>query len=425
MSRDVVSMGTRIEVSKRLRTAYRRGTKKEKSEVLDRFCEATGLSRSSARRYLTSETIGNPKVYRLDRRKVRPTKYSAQSKKLLVRLWRLEGMPCGKYMAANLDEWIWALERHGELVEGQDHYNQATRRQVLAMSPATIDRYLKEYRAKLRLKGIPTTKPGALLRNSIQIRTATSEVESVPGFFEIDTVAHCGPSVKGVFARTLSLTDVHTGWIHLEVARNNAHRNILAALQTAVDKIPFPVTGLDSDNGGEFINHDLLAWVSSMEIYFTRSRPYTKNDQAHIESKNNHVVRRYGFHYRYDTDKERRVLAALWHKVCLKMNYFTPTRKPIGWKENTNGHRKRLYDAPATPYQRLIKAQILSPQQYADLEQAYQRLNPAELTRDILHFQNTLTGLSGKKTEDLTATVTQAQQRREQTYQGGIKIRLA
>lgn len=328
-------------------------------------------------------------------------------------------------MAANLDQWITALERHGELVEGRDHYSQATRAEVLAMSGATIDRYLKEYRHELELKGIPTTKPGALLRNSIQIRTATSEVESVPGFFEIDTVAHCGPSVKGEFARTLSLTDVHTGWIHLEVTRNNAHRNILEALQTALGKIPFLVTGLDSDNGGEFINHDMIEWATSMDIYFTRSCPYTKNDQAHIESKNNHVVRRYGFHYRYDTDQERRVLAALWRVVCLKMNYFTPTRKPIGWKDNANGRRTRLYDQPATPYQRLIKAQILSPSQYAELDHLYHRLNPAELTREILHFQNTLTGLAGRKTEDLTAFVAQAQHHREQTYQGGIKIHLA
>ena len=425
MGRDVVSMGTRVEVSKRLRAAYKRGTKKEKSGVLDRFCEATGLSRSTARRYLTSETIGNPKVYRLDRRTIRPTKYSAEAKKLLVRLWRLEGMPCGKYMAANLNEWITALESHGELIEGSDHYNQTTRREVLAMSGATIDRYLHEYRHDLELKGIPTTKPGALLRNSIQIRTATSEVESMPGFFEIDTVAHCGPSVKGEFARTLSLTDVHTGWIHLEVARNNAHRHILAALKTAVKKIPFPVTGLDSDNGGEFINHDMAEWTTMMDIYFTRSRPYTKNDQAHIESKNNHVVRRYGFHYRYDTDEERRVLAVLWHNVCMKMNYFTPTRKPIGWKENANGRRTRVYDQPATPYQRLIAAQVLTASQYDTLNQVYQSLNPADLTREILHNQNILISLARRKTEDLTAFVTQTQQRHEETYQGGIKTRLA
>ncbi|MGV9183807.1 hypothetical protein ACTOVL_00440 [Arcanobacterium canis] len=140
-------------------------------------------------------------------------------------------MPCGKYLAANLPQWIDALERHSELIDGEHYYNKDTRAEVLSMSAATIGRYLKTERQKRELKGISTTKPGALLRNSIQIRTASSEVESEPGFFEVDTVAHCGPSVKGEFVRTLSLTDIHLGWVELQACRNNARTHILAGLE--------------------------------------------------------------------------------------------------------------------------------------------------------------------------------------------------
>lgn len=233
-------------------------------------------------------------------------------------------------MVASISAWLDALERHGEFVLGKSGYTTSIRAQLEAMSPATIDRYLKEHRDKLAPKGISTTKPGALLGHSVTIRTATDEVEAEPGFFEVDTVAHCGPTLKGEFARTVSFTDVYTGWIHLEVIRNNAAKHVLASFDHAWKAIPYGIAGLDCDNGSEFINHEILSWTADKDVYFTRSRPYRKNDQAYIESKNNHAVRKYGFHYRYDTEEEHRVLKALWEKVMLKLNYFTPTQKPVG-----------------------------------------------------------------------------------------------
>ena len=122
--------------------------------------------------------------------------------------------------------------------------------------------------------------------------------------FEGDTVAHCGPTLKGEFARTLNLTDVLIGWVFTRTVRNNANVHILGALKAGIEEIPFEVTGLDFDNGSEFLNHAVIAWAADLKIFFTRSRPYKKNDQATIESKNNHLVRKHGFHYRYDTDAE-------------------------------------------------------------------------------------------------------------------------
>ena len=290
------------------------------------------------------------------------------------------------------------------------------------MSAATVDRYLKTERDRLRLRGISTTKPGVLLRNSIKIRKAGDEVSSEPGFFEVDTVAHCGPTLKGEFARTLTLTDVATGWVHMEAMRNNAHKHIRTALDAAIEAIPYQVQGLDCDNGSELINYDVVEWAAGRDIFFTRARPYKKNDQAHVESKNNHVVRRYGFYYRYDTEEERRVLAALWELVCIKMNYFTATRKPIAWTEDAVGRRKRVYDKPQTPFSRLLQAEVLSVQQTHELIERRKAFNPAELTRNIVRLQCILTGLAQEKTEHLIARVEEARQGRLNQQKTGVRV---
>ncbi len=228
-------------------------------------------------------------------------KYSYDALKVLQRVWAASGGQCGRYLAASMALQLDALERHGELVAGQDRYSPQVRAELLAMSSATIDRYLRGAKARDQVKGKSATRASPLLRSSIKIRKATDEVEASAGFFEGDTVAHCGPTLKGEFARTLNLTDMHIGWVFTRTVRNNAHTHILSALKAGIDEIPYEVTGLDFDNGTEFLNKAVIKWAAELEIFFTRSRPYKKNDQATIESKNNHLVRKYGFYYRYDT----------------------------------------------------------------------------------------------------------------------------
>ncbi|WGH82453.1 MULTISPECIES: integrase catalytic domain-containing protein [Auritidibacter] len=423
MDKDIVSMSARIEVTKQLRRDYRTGSKAEKSAILDQFCASTGLGRSTARRYLTSQTIGVKNVVRIDRRKHKPTKYSANAKKQLIRVWRLMGMPSGKYMKPVMEDWLDALEAHDELAFGRSGYNPTVRAQLVAMSAATIDRYLKAERDRLRLKGIATTKPGALLRNSITVRQAGDEVEDEPGFFETDTVAHCGPTLQGEFARTLTMTDVRTGWVHLEVLRHNAQVHILAGLDRAAAAIPYGIAGLDCDNGSEFINHEVMHWAADRLIFFTRGRPYQKNDQATVESKNNHAVRKFGFHYRYDTADQRAILAALWQVVGLKLNYFTATKKPTGWTQDASGRRKRLYDKPKTPYHRLLDAGILSTAQQEELAAIYRRINPAQLTRQILTYQDRLISLAKDKTLTIAADLDSKHQARQKRRTTGIRTK--
>lgn len=198
---------------------------------------------------------------------------------------------------------------------------------------------------------------------------------------------------------------------------------MLKALDSTIEAIPYQVQGLDCDNGSEFINQEVINWAGDKDIFFTRSRPYKKNDQANVESKNNHVVRKYGFHYRHDTPEELKVLSQLWQTVCLRMNLFTPTRKPIDWSQDSVGRRKRVYDAPATPLDRLLASGILSRTQTEQLQQLRENTNPAELTHDILRYQNILTNLAKTPTQVLTINMEQKRAKHETRLTQGIKYR--
>jgi hypothetical protein len=408
-------MSSRAEITYRYAMQYARASKAGKGRVLDEVVSVTGWSRDNARRRLVTAAKQPPGMGRtvvVQQRKPRGRGYSYDALLVLRQVWAASGGQCGKYLAVSMLLQLTLLEAHGELVRGSEgqivdehgvrgRYNDEVRAELLTMSAATIDRYLKPSKAKDAISGYSTTKASPLLRTSIAIRQAGDEVEDVPGFFEVDTVAHCGPTVKGEFARTLNLTCVHTGWTWTKTVRNNAHTNILKGLKSCVDEIPFEVIGLDSDNGSEFLNHGVIEWAAGEQIYFTRSRPYRKNDQATIESKNNHLVRKYGFYYRYDTTKERAVLNRLWRLVNDRFNYLTPTKKPIGWDSGRDGRRRRVYDQPATPLDRLILAGVLAPGQVAELVAYRDQLNPAQIARDIAELQKSLLKLAGDKTNQL------------------------
>ena len=398
-----LSMRSRAEITSKFAKAYLKAGKKDKGRILDEVVAVTGWSRDNARRRLkdSARPPGRGRAVAARPRKQRALKYSYDSLKVLQRVWAASGGQCGKYLAVSMGTQLDGLERHGELVFGQSRYSPKVRAELLSISAATIDRYLAGAKAKDAISGVSTTKPSLLLRSSIKIRKAGDEVEAEPGFFEGDTVAHCGPTLKGEFARTLNLTDMHIGWVFTRTVRNNAHTHILAALKAGVEQIPFEVTGLDFDNGTEFLNRAVINWASQMEIFFTRSRPYKKNDQATIESKNNHLVRKYGFYYRYDTEAERQVLNRLWKLVNDRFNYLTPTKKPIGYGTDAAGRRKRLYDTPATPLDRLLAAGVLAPQQAVELAGYRDSLNPAKIAREIGELQIVLLKLAKQKTEQL------------------------
>lgn len=393
-------MAARRQVTNKLRVQYRKASREDKGAILDQVVATTGMGRSTARRMLTGAALPDPGE-QIDRRSLKPRGYSDDARALLVHVWALMGLPCGKYLVVMLEQWLPLLAEAGDLEH--PFATEAALIELRAMSAATVDRYLKPARERMRVKGISTTKPSPLLRNSISIRTCADEAPQRPGVIEADTVAHCGPTLIGEFARTLTMTDIVTGWTENCSVRNNAARWIVAGVGQLTERFPFPMLTFDSDCGSEFINHEVAAWLQARDIEQTRSRPYQKNDQAHVESKNNHVVRKHAFYWRYDTPAELDLLSRLWQLVSLRLNFFTPTKKPTGYTTTADGRRKRIYDKPATPWQRLQASSVLDPQQLSTVATRIDGINPADLTRQITAIQMQLLELAKTKTEALAA----------------------
>lgn len=392
-------MAARREITKKYARAYGQASKKVKGRLLDELCGTTGWSRDNARR-----AIRNAKARRgaasQQKRKPRGRGYSYDVLVVLIEVWSLAGEPSGKYLHAVLEDTLGMLDTHGELHRVGKRLTAEVRAQLLSMSPATIDRYLKPTRdRRARLHGKSVTKASNTLRESIPVRAATAATETVPGFFEIDLVAHCGHTTEGQYLHTLTATDVHLGWTVPVVLPNKAHRWAKEAIEYVADTLPYPMTGIDSDNGGEFINHQVASWALARKLSMTRGRPHRSNDNAHVEQRNGDWVRRHGFRYRYDTTAEFELLEQLWQLVGLKKNYLLPTKKATGWTTTRAGRSRRTYDTPKTPYQRLLDSEILTPTQAEELTAVRAQLNPAAITRGITDIQQQLIRSATMKTQ--------------------------
>jgi CRISPR/Cas system-associated protein endoribonuclease Cas2 len=272
---------------------------------------------------------------------------------------------------------ITVLEHHDEL-----HLLPATRQLLLQVSPATMDRLLKPARRALVPHGRSTTKPGTLLKKSIPIRTWADWDDLKPGFLEIDLVAHCGESTEGKYLETLDCVDVATGWCECMVPRNQGQQAIFDALIEIRQRCPLPLLGIDSDNDGAFINQHLKRYCDQETIMFTRSRPYKKNDQAHVEGKNWTVVRQYVGYSRYEGDLARVNLNELYKDLRLYINFFQPMMK-LKEKTRVDGKVKKVYDTAQTPYQRVLASPDVSEEAKQKLQEIYPTLNPVKLLDTI------------------------------------------
>ena len=261
-------------------------------------------------------------------------------------------------------------------------------------------KHLKPVRDATRAKGVSATRPaGKLLRNSITIRKVGDELDGLPGNVEADTVAHCGPSLRGEFCRTLTVVDFATGWTENASARNNAYKNLSRAEALIERRLPFAIRSYDHDNGSEFANLDFIAHLQAMDVEQTRSRPYKKNDQATVESRNNHIVRRHAFYYRYEL-AELDLLNELWELVRVKANLFTPSKKPVERANTRDGRPRRVYDRPVTPWERLKRLDeedranggegYIKPGHRERIERILAVTNPAELVRRVHDIQDRL-----------------------------------
>lgn len=393
-----MTMGTRHEITKRYANEYRGALKKEKGRLLDELVAVTGWSRANARRAIGAAGRRRGRAGSVQR-KPRPPKYGYDTLKVLIEVWTLIGEPCGKYLAPIMRESLTQLEAFGELAKVADRLDDQVRAQLVAMSPATIDRMLRPIKAARYPEAKAATRPSATLRSSIGVRQAMDEMEQAPGFFEIDLVAHCGHTLKGEHAWTLTATDVYLGWTENVAIRNRAHTHVVAAIEEIAQRLPYRMVGLDCDNGGEFINHALIGWCAERTIFMTRARAHTSNDNAHVEQKNGDIVRKSAFRYRYDTAEELALLNELWALVNRRKNFFLPTKKANGWRTTKAGRNTRTYDDPKTPYRRLIdEPDFLAPQAVSRLATLHGQTNPADLTRNINRIQQALIASAKDKT---------------------------
>jgi integrase-like protein len=392
-----LTMQQRQAVVAKAASRYQRSSKREKGLILSELVELTDYSRVYARRVLRQHghriKQGKQSLLadvRVHSARSRAPYYDEQVKTALVKIWRVMDYICGKRLQPALAELVTVLERHNEL-----HCTRLTREKLLQISAATIDRLLRAERRKYELRGQARTKPGTLMKHQIPIRTFAEWDEQQPGFGEIDLVGHDGGVAAGDYCQTLDFTDVATTWTETIAVRNKAQSHVFAAIQKVRKNLPFALLGLDSDNGSEFINDQLLRYCRQEKITFTRSRPYRKNDNCFVEQKNYSIVRRAVGYTRYDTAEQWELLNELYSYLRLYTNFFLPTMK-LKSKERVGSKVKKCYDQALTPYQRVLQSPMVGKAAKDRLRARYATLNPAALKRKLERLQQRLAKTSNK-----------------------------
>jgi len=269
------------------------------------------------------------------------------------------------------------MRQHGELA-----VNASLEAKLCQMSPSTIDRLLRPWRRLGGRRPLSTTKPGSLLKHSIPIRTFADWADKQPGFLEVDLVAHCGESTEGFYLNTLSAVDVASGWSECMGVWGKGQQRVGGAIHRVQKRLPFPLLGLDSDNGSEFINQHLYNYCRKEEIAFTRSRSYKKNDSCYVEQKNWSVVRRLVGYDRYSSHAALECLNLLYATLRHYINFFQPTMKLVS-KIRQGAKVHKVYDTARTPYQRLLESDVLTPAKRVELAATYRDLNPVHLLSQI------------------------------------------
>jgi hypothetical protein len=379
-----LTMSQRQAVTKAAATRYRSASKTDKAAILTELCAVTGWHRDHARKALRQALGPGPAR---PARQPRPAVYGEDVLEPLRKIWAVMDAPAGKRLAPFLPEITASLERAGEL-----NLTAQVRAKLVGMSAATIDRRLAGDRKKMQLKGRSGTKPGSLLKSQIPIRTWAQWDDAEPGFVEIDLVGHEGGDPSGDFAQTLTVTDIATGWTETRAVRNKAQKWVFAALMEITAAFPFPIKGIDSDNGSEFINAHLLRYCTANKITFTRSRAGRKNDGAHVEQKNWSVVRQAVGYHRFDTPAEVEALNELYALLRLQINFFSPQQKLIS-KTRDGAKVIKRYDTAATPHQRALADDRIPSKIKKALGEQCRGLNPAQLRRDQLDLSDRLLDL--------------------------------
>jgi len=368
-----MSQKTKQEVLARLRRQYVKAGLKYRSQLLDQAMELLGYHRKAAIRALRAKPsitkapgliTGRPKEYEPE--KLLP---------ILKPIWFAALQPCGRRLVALLPEWLSAYEIDHRPIDAD------VRQALLAASARTLDRLISPLRVGIKPRG--GTRPGSLLRQSIPIRGTWDEEGA--GWLEIDTVALCGGSLDDKHLWMLDGVDIVTDWTEQRAQENRSQHCTLTQIKDVEQSLPFPLQGVDSDNGGEFLNHNLVRYfqVRPKPVLFTRSQPYRKNDNAHVEQRNwTHVRQHFGYE-RYDNPAVVPLINALCKGPLGQLhNHFLPTCK-LQEKRRAAKHIVRVYGQALTPYRRVLDSKEVSADTKTKLQLLHAQLNPFQLQRDI------------------------------------------
>jgi hypothetical protein len=367
-----VSRHGKWEYLQAIHARYRQATRAGKGRILDEFCQVTRYHRKSALRLLN----GPPPGRRPSRRRHPPAcRYSTRVIQVLAAIWEAAGYPWSVRLQALLPLWLpWARARF--------RLTPAIEAQLLTLSPRQMDRRLQPYKRQVTKRLYGRTKPGTLLKHHIPLRTDRWDV-TVPGFTEIDLVAHSGESGEGEFVHSLNQTDIHTTWVETRAVLGRGQAGVQQALAEMRGALPFALRGIDSDNGSEFINAHLYRYCQAEAIQFTRGRPYKKDDNAHVEQKNWTHVRKLMGYVRYDSPAARDAMNALYrNELRLFQNLFLPSVKLIR-KVRVGSRIRRVYDRPQTPFERVRACPEADPVKVAVLQTLRDQLDPFALAEAI------------------------------------------
>ena len=384
-----LSMKERNSVTKEIAVRYKNATKNEKKAILNEYISLTGFNRKYAISKINScikrktytfnnKTMISCKV-EVPKRKKRKyiSKYDKTFQGSLIAIWTFFDYMCGQRLVPFIKENIAEL-----IKERSFKITDVIKEKLLTISSATVNRLLKEPRKKNKLHGISTTKAGKGLNQLIPIRVFFDWDERVPGFFEIDTVSHDGGNASGDHIYTVTATDVSVGWTEIRPVLNKAQRWVKESIEDIKNTIPYKMLGIDSDNGSEFKNYQLVKWCEDNEITFTRGRSYKKNDNCFVEQKNNSVVRHLVGYYRYEGQEALQTLEKLYKLWCLLVNYFYPSMKILE-KERKDARIYKKYDDAKTPYKRCLESDKLSDEEKQKLIKIKKGLNIIELKKSV------------------------------------------
>jgi hypothetical protein len=358
---------------------YRRSSKKRKGFILDEYVLATGVTRKTAIVLLRKP----PPAKVLARGRPRK-RYGTDVAAALEMLWAMSGYICSKRLVAGIPLYLSLIE-----AEGAWGFSEEVKEKLLRVSVSTCERLLRPSKAAFHPAGRSLTKPGSMLKSQIPVRTWADWMETEPGYCEMDLVHHCDNSVYGEYAHTLSVTDVILGWTELHALRNRSETSVVTGVESIRSRMPYPVKGLDSDSGGEFINHIVYRYCQERGILFTRSRPARKNDQCRIEQKNYSVVRQNVGYDRYEGEEAIRALNAFYRALRLQVNFLQPCMI-LTSKERVGARVRRHYGMAKTPCQRALEHPCVSNDCKQALREQLAAIKPIALSKEILRLREAL-----------------------------------